>query len=81
MTDKKTPHFQAIAYENDSPPANAPKYSFKKFKIDKDITLKAGMYDIDVFENRSEKGQIQLKILVNDPWINPKDNNNQEDDF
>ena len=47
----KTPHIKLIAFKNDDVPANAPQYSMKKYKVDEDIHIKAGEYDVDVFEN------------------------------
>jgi|13_taG_2_1085334.scaffolds.fasta_scaffold335553_1 hypothetical protein len=71
MTDTKEPHIKLTAFKNSNVPANAPQYSTKKFKIEKDITIKAGEYDVDVFENTSANGNNYLNILLKDRWVNP----------
>ena len=71
MTNK-TPHIKLIAFKNDDVPANAPQYSMKKYKVEEDIHIKAGEYDVDVFENVSSNGKAYLSVLLKDVWV--KDN-------
>lgn len=66
------------AYKNDKP--KGPKYSWKKFKLEQPITLEAGEYDIDVWENWQEKKvddrgnkkeQPYLSVEIKEPWKKP----------
>jgi len=68
------------AYKNDKP--KGPKYSWKKFKLEQPITLEAGEYDIDVWENWQEKKvddrgnkkeQPYLSVEIKEPWKKPSD--------
>jgi len=68
------------AYKNDKP--KGPKYSWKKFKIQEDITLKAGTYDIDIWENWREKKvddrgnkkeQEYMTVEIKEPWSKNSD--------
>ena len=67
-----SPHIKLIAFKNDYVPANAPQYSMIKYKVEEDIHIKAGEYDVDVFENVSSNGKAYLSVLLKDVWV--KDN-------
>ena len=58
-----------------------PKFSWKKFKIEEEITLQPGTYDIDVWENVREvtadnrcnkKEQEYLTIELKEPYMKPE---------
>lgn len=63
------------AYKNDKP--KGPKYSWKKFKLEEPVTLEAGIYDIDIWENWREKKvdergnkkeQEYMVVEIKEPW-------------
>lgn len=66
-----------------------PKFSWKKFKIEVEITLQPGTYDIDVWENVREvtadnrgnkKEQEYLTIELKEPYMKPEQNQNEAKD-
>ena len=66
-----------------------PKFSWKKFKIEEEITLQPGTYDIDVWENVREvtsdnrgnkKEQEYLTIELKEPYMKPEQNQNEAKD-
>ena len=82
--DKKKHFLKLKAFENVNNNPKAPKYSWKNFKLEEQIVIEPGTYDLDVFLNHGERKKDErgnkeeynyLSIALVEPWkVADKDN-------
>jgi len=75
--DKKKHFLKLKAFENVNNNPKAPKYSWKNFKLEQQIVIEPGTYDLDVFLNHGERKKDErgnkeeynyLSIALVEPW-------------
>lgn len=75
--DKKKHFLKLKAFENVNNNPKAPKYSWKNFRLEQQIVIEPGTYDLDVFLNHGERKKDErgnkeeynyLSIVLVEPW-------------